>query len=65
MVSVDELAEFFDGDAESVLDFIESIGTPRDVAVARFLPFSSRVVMLHQLVREATRGTPGNGTPAQ
>lgn len=63
-VTVEELTTFFDGDAESVLGFIESIGTPRDVAVARHLPFTSRVVMLHQLVQQALK-TPGNGSPAR
>ncbi len=52
-VTVEELTEFFDGDADAVLGFIESVGTPRDAEVARHLPFSSRVQMLHQLVTSA------------
>ncbi len=53
-VTVEELIEFFEGDEEAVLGFIESVGSPRDVTVARFLPYSSRVCMLHQLLVQAT-----------
>ncbi len=46
MVGKAELAEFFRDDPESVLDFIEMLGSERDRRIAHHLPFRGRVDVL-------------------
>lgn len=52
MVDKAELAAFFKDDQEGVLDFIEMLGTDRDLHYARFMPFAGQIDALWELIQK-------------
>ena len=51
MVGKAELTEFFRDDPEGVLDFVEMLGTERDLRYARLLPFKGRIDVLWDVIQ--------------
>lgn len=56
MVGRAELAEFFQDDSEGVLEFIELLGTERDLRYARLLPFARQVDVLWDILQRQLSG---------
>jgi len=63
MVGRNELDDFFHDDPEGVVEFIDLIGTERDVQLARLLPPTARVDLLWALVQNALATTSGFRPP--